>query len=137
MLVNGVSETVLDNKFSVLKDQLKEYVTRLINGKPETSFTFKINNVTQFLRMKDEKRFSDRFYVRNIPFFCVIQNKIADKVPGSGHLEVFLHCDYEPKDKSFACFVKVDLTLSTNVSEVREIHQSFEFNYLRYVHSTH
>ena len=116
----------LDKKLALLKEQMKDFVIRSINSRPETVFTFKINNVSHFLKTPDEKRFSDRFYVRNIAFFCVIQNKISP-----GHLEVFLHCDHDPKDKKFSCFVKVELELTTNSNDAKPLRQNFEFEYLR------
>lgn len=136
--MNGLGD--LDKKLNAMKEQLKEFVVKSINARPETCFTFKIDKMAQFLRIDGEKRFSDRFYVRNIPFFCVIQNKLAKKedfnakqqqpfVPA--HLEVFLHCDHDSKDRTFSCFVKVDLALSTNASDGKELRQNFEFDYTR------
>ena len=127
---------MLDRKLCALKEQIKEHITKTINGRPETFFTFKINNMSQFLKLVDEKKFSERMFVRNIPFFCVVQNKMPNKVLGSGHLEVFVHCDHEPKDKRegekpFSIFVRVELRLSTNASDSKEICQSFEYTYTR------
>lgn len=132
--MSGVSESVLDRKIQAVKEQLKELVTKSINSRAETFFTFKIKNVSQYLKVVDEKRFSERIFVRNIPFFCVVQNKMPNRVPGQGHLEVFVHCDHEPKeqrDPPFSIFVRVELTLSSNVNDVKEIRQSFEYTYTR------
>lgn len=101
----------LDKKLDAFKEEIQGLMTDVINtslnNNAEISYTFKISDLRSFFN-KEMVRFSETFFVRNIPFYM----EVLYRDQPTGHLECYLHCDFEPpKSTRFALKTKVEFRL--------------------------
>jgi len=117
----------MDKKFVSLRDEL----TQLVHSNSEIVYTFKVSNVSTFLMENNQKRMSELFYCRNVPFVVAVKNRLTNNDSTPDVLDVYIHCEYQPKSTNWKLCSKITIKLLSNVCDSNQLTSKFDFEYVK------